>query len=93
MEREHFFLNTNSSELLRGIIEDVARVHNMLNYIFRIIAESLTVTAIAVFIFKTDYIMTSCVILMVVFCLILVSLLLQKDEKRRGKNGFDARRC
>lgn len=86
MDRDYvFFLNTNSSELLRGISEDVARVHTVLNNLFKMITDLLTIFAICLFIIYTDILMALSVIVLAGGSLIVISLLFRKRMKALGK--------
>lgn len=80
-----FFINTGSGNILRGMINDVVGVYTVLNDIFRILAESLTVLAIGIFIFCiTDAIMTLSVFLMAIGCIAIITLIFKKQLKRYG---------
>lgn len=49
-----YFLNTNSSEILRGCGNDIGSVYTILSYLITIITECLTVLMIGIFIIWTD---------------------------------------
>lgn len=86
MDRDYiFFLNTNSSELLRGISEDVARVHTVLNNLFKMVTDLLTIFAICLFIICTDVLMALSVIALAGGSLVVISLLFRKRMKELGK--------
>lgn len=49
-----FFLNTNSSILIRGINSDVNAVYNVLLNVFQMVGELLTILMVGLFLIKTD---------------------------------------
>ncbi|MBD5522965.1 MAG: ABC transporter ATP-binding protein [Lachnospiraceae bacterium] len=79
-----FFVQVNTSELLRGIMGDVSAVYQMMHHAFRVIAEILTSFAIIVFIVKTDFMMAVSVIVLAVICFVSVVLGFRKPMQRLG---------
>lgn len=80
-----FFISTGSGDILRGLINDIVGVYTMLNDVFRILAESLTVLMIGIFIFCiTDALMTLSIFAMAIGCIILVTFIFKKQLKRYG---------
>lgn len=49
-----YFLNVNSSEILRGCSTDTANVYNILDYLFVVVSELLAIMLIGFFIIYTD---------------------------------------
>lgn len=79
-----FFSQTNTSDLLRGIIADVTAVYQMMYNAFRVIAELLTTIAIVIFIMKTDIRMSLCVIALAAICFVVVVLGFRKPMRKMG---------
>lgn len=79
-----FFVQVNTSDLLRGIMGDVSAVYQMMYHIFRVIAELFTSFAIIVFIIKTDVMMAVSVIVLAGVCFLGVVLGFRKPMQRLG---------
>lgn len=79
-----FFVQVNTSELLRGIMGDVSAVYQMMYHIFRVIAELFTSIAIVAFIIKTDFMMAVSVIVLAGICFVGVVLGFRKPMQRLG---------
>ncbi len=80
-----FFTQINSSELLRGVGEDVNRVYNMLSNSFRIMTEALTSTMICAFIVYSDVIMAISVMILAITCFSVISYLFKDRMKKMGR--------
>ena len=80
-----FFVNTNSSEMLRGINEDVYGVYAILEYFFKIMMEGLTVAVIAIFLVITDPTMALGIILVAAICFSAITFGLKKKMAFLGK--------
>lgn len=87
-----FFLNTNSSEIIQGIGGDVSGVHQILLNFFTLIAETLTVIIIGIFLFTTDAIMTMGAMMLAFICLLAVVFGFKNKMKRAGSNAREASR-
>lgn len=79
-----FFVQVNTSDLLRGIMGDVSAVYQMMYHAFRVIAELLTSFAIIIFIMITDFKMALSVIVLAGVCFIAVVLGFRKPMQRLG---------
>ncbi len=79
-----FFVQVNTSDLLRGIMGDVSAVYQMMYHIFRVVAELFTSIAIIVFIIKTDVMMAVSVIILAGVCFAGVVLGFRKPMQRLG---------
>lgn len=79
-----FFVQVNTSDLLRGIMGDVSAVYQMMYHIFRVIAELFTSFAIVIFIIKTDVMMAVSVIILAGVCFVGVVLGFRKPMQRLG---------
>ena len=84
-----FFIKSNTNDLYRGITGDVAGIYNILNFGFRLIAESITVVCICLYMFITDWIMA---IFVAAFALISVLIIMLFGKKKMRKLGEDYRK-
>ncbi len=82
-----FFLNTNSSEMMRGIGGDVGGVYQILLNVFTLVAESLTITALAVFLLMTDVFMTVGAMTLAFLCLMATVLGFKNTMKKAGERA------
>lgn len=80
-----FFLNATSAELMRGVINGIQNTYTGLCQIFKLFAETLTLTAICIYIMVSDFFMALCVMLLALICLLVVALICQKWVKRWGE--------
>lgn len=80
-----FFVNTNSSEIIRGINDDVYGVYAILEYFFKMLMEGLTVVVIAIFLAIMDPIMALGVIVVAVICFSVITFGLKKQLTSIGK--------
>lgn len=85
-----FFLNTNSSEILRGISTDVSGVYQILLNSFTLIAETLTVIILGIFLITTDMIMTIGALTLAFFCLLAIFWGFKNRMKKAGRNVREA---
>lgn len=82
-----FFLNTNSSEMMRGIGGDVGGVYQILLNVFTLVAESLTITVLAVFLLMTDVFMTVGAMTLAFLCLVATILGFKNAMKKAGERA------
>lgn len=82
-----FFLNTNSSEMMRGIRGDVGGVYQILLNVFTLVAESLTITVLAVFLLMTDVFMTVGAMTLAFLCLVATILGFKNAMKKAGERA------
>lgn len=85
-----FFLNTNSSEVIRGIGSDVVGVHQILLNFFTLVAEILTIIVLGIFLFMTDPFMTAGAMILAFVCLVAIIFAFKDKIKKAGKNARDA---
>lgn len=85
-----YFLNTNSSEIIRGIGSDVVGVHQILLNFFTLVAEVLTIIVLGAFLFMTDPFMTVGAMTMAFACLLTIVVGFKDRIKRVGKNAREA---
>lgn len=85
-----FFLNTNSSEILRGIGGDVAGVYQILLNFFTLIAETLTVIILGIFLVTTDVVMTIGAMTLAFLCLMAIIFGFKNKMKKAGRKAREA---
>ena len=85
-----FFLNINSSEILRTCNSDVTAVYAILGCVFDIAAEGLSVGLIGIFIFYTDPFMAAAALLLVTFVGGVIIFLYKPIMKRMGRKEMSA---
>ena len=79
-----FFVQVNTSDLLRGIMGDVSAVYQMMYHAFRVFAEMSTSLAIIVFLMIRNIGMALSVILLAGICFVAVVLGFRKPMQRLG---------
>lgn len=87
-----FFINTHSSEILRGIGGDVAGVYQILLNFFTLIAETLTVIILGIFLITTDAVMSIGAMALAFFCLMAIIFGFKNRMKKAGRNAREAAR-
>lgn len=85
-----FFLNINSSEILRTCNNDVSGVYTVLGCIFDVVAEGLSVGIIGIYIFFTDPFMAAAAMLLVAFFGGVIIFLYKPIMKRLGRKEMSA---
>lgn len=80
-----FFLNVNSAEILRGISSDVFGTFSILQNLFRILSESLTIIMIGIFIIYTDPFMAGGILSLAIICFVIITLSFKPVLSRVGK--------
>ena len=80
-----FFLNSNVSELLRGVGGDVSGLYNVVFQSFKIIAEGLTAACICIYIMVTDFYMALAVAGIGFLCVLLILLVFKNKMTKYGK--------
>ncbi len=79
-----FFLNTNSSIILRGIGTDVSGVYKMIVSAFELIASVITMALLGCFLLWTDYAMAIGALALAAACLLAVVLGFKEKLKQAG---------
>ena len=87
-----YFLNTNSSEILRGINPDVEGVYLILLDFFTLIAEILTVIVLGIFLMMTDVWMTVGAMALSFLCLLAIFGGFKDRMKQAGKKVREAKK-
>lgn len=86
-----YFLNVNSSEIMRGCNEDIAGVYTILSNAFGIIAETVNVTVIGIFLIYMDPVISLSVIGLMVLAMLGIILFFKPVMKRMGKKNMRAK--
>lgn len=84
-----FFLSRNTSELLRGVINDANGVYVILNQVLRMIVDVMTICMICIYILLTDFMLAWIMVALAGFCLI---LLLGFFKGKMQKYGQESRK-
>lgn len=82
-----FFLDTNSSEIIRGIGSDVGGVYQILLNFFMLLTDGLTVIAMGIFLFMSDAFMTVAAMTLAFVCLIVTIFGFKNRMKKAGSNA------
>lgn len=80
-----FFVNTNSSVILRGINSDSSASYVVLDCLFQLIGETITIIMIGVFLFVTDWLVALCALTIAAVCFLLIVQGFRKKVKKVGK--------
>ena len=80
-----FFLGVESGEILRVIQSDVTNTYVLLTTVLGMFTESVVALAISITIFVIDPLMTTFVIVMMVFAVIVISRLVKPILKKKGE--------
>lgn len=83
-----FFLNMGTSELLRGMNENISNTYQVLYQSLKILAEIFTLICICVYIMTTDLIMALAVSILAVFCLLAVIFGFRKWTRKSGEINY-----
>lgn len=84
-----FFINANSSLILRGCSNDVQCVYNIVDYLITILAQALNALLIGIFLIYTDSIIAVGAIGLMVFVLLGIVLIFRPTIKRAGKRNME----
>ena len=79
-----FFVNTNSSEIMRGIGSDVGSVKDALEVVFNTLTNALTLVLLAVFLLYTDFYMAAVFLIVSFVCMYFLLVLLKKKVSVLG---------
>lgn len=85
-----FFINTNSSYIMRGIAGDVSSVYQIILCGFQIIAEAANVILIGGFLIKTDPMIASLSMAVALVCFLGITIGFKGIMKRAGKKMREA---
>lgn len=85
-----FFLNTNSSIILRGIGGDISGVYQILLHCFTIFAELLNVVILGAFLFISDFFMAASAMILALICFMAIIFGFKGKMKRAGQEARSA---
>ena len=85
-----FFVNTNSSIIMRSIGGDVTGTNLILDSFFKLVVEALSCTLISIYIFVADTVMALGVLGVAAICFIMITLAFKKRTSSLGHEQFEA---
>ncbi|MCQ2520971.1 MAG: ABC transporter ATP-binding protein/permease [Lachnospiraceae bacterium] len=80
-----YFLNVNSSELIRGVTTDVDQLFQLINNILSVASNGITAIAIIVFLAISNIWMTLTIALILGICLCIIIFGLQRKNRKNGR--------
>ena len=80
-----YFMNANSSDILRGCSDDIAHFYHVLSDLFALIMELATTIVICIYLVITDAFTAICVILLIFLTILGLTMFLKPTVKRLGK--------
>lgn len=83
-----FFLNTGTSELLRGMSENISSTYQVLYQALKILAEILTLICICIYIMMTDFMMALVVSMLAALCLLAVIFGFRRWTRKSGEINY-----
>lgn len=85
-----FFVETNSSELLRGLDNDIVGVYETILQIFSAISAGMVILVLSVFIIRTDIFMALSLLGIATLCVCIIFLVFKRTISRSGKENREA---
>ena len=82
-----FFVENNSSRLLRGVNTDVSSVYSIVNQLVILLVKTLTIVCITVFIIVSTPFLAIPLFVLVIFCFVLTQLIFRKPMQKYGKKA------
>lgn len=79
-----FFLNTNYGQYVRGILGDTGAIYVVISSAFNFFSAALTMIFICIFMFYTDWIMASSVLVLAIICVLLIFFFFRKKMYETG---------
>lgn len=79
-----FFVNNNTGNIIRGVTSDTGSVIAIIDYVFHIFTEGLTMLLLGIFVLYADIYMTLGVVLIGALCFGVIVLLLKRKMSRLG---------
>lgn len=80
-----FFLNKNFGQLNRGVVGDTSSAFLVINAVFKLLSESLTILLICILMFVSDWQMAIVIVVMALLCLILIYFIFRKNMYKTGQ--------
>ncbi|SEG15905.1 ABC-type multidrug transport system, ATPase and permease component [Butyrivibrio sp. Su6] len=91
MQRPYeFFVETNSSEIVRGVGSDIGCVKDALGTLFDLVTQVLTLILIAIFLAYTDLTMAACLLFISLLCMFFLVYVLRIKISNLGKEQREA---
>lgn len=85
-----FFVETNSSELLRGLDNDIVGVYETILQIFSAISAGMVILVLSVFIIRTDIFMALSLLGIAILCVCIMFLVFKRIISQSGKENRKA---
>ena len=85
-----FFTNTNSNIIFRGINGDINGTYKVLNNMYGLLSDCITILMIGIFLIAMDWMMALLALLLATGCLILVVAVFKNKMKEAGKISREA---
>lgn len=82
-----FFVNNNSSALLRGVGYDVSCVYTIVNQFINALVKAFTILCITLFIILSTPFLAVPLIILVIFCFFLIQIIFRKPMRKYGKEA------
>lgn len=84
-----FFVENNSSRLIRGISTDVNSVQAVVSSFFSFICKVLIIACMMLFIIISNPIMAAWIVVLILFCFIISQLIFRRPMRRFGESSRD----
>lgn len=85
MKRNYsYFINMKTADLIRGVGYDCSGVHEVISQGFKLLTEGLTAVCICIFIFYTDFVMASGIVVILGLLLLFLITIFRKKMKQLG---------
>lgn len=85
-----YFLDVNSSKVLRGVNDDVNGVYMIVEYFFNFISEILTILLISIYLCMTDFGMALGVLIIALCCFLSITTIFRRLLKNVGLKNREA---
>lgn len=85
-----FFVNTNSSIILRGINSDTSAVYQILLSFFQMVGECLTIALLSVFLITIDVVVAICALILAGLCFVFIVVVFKGRMKKTGHEARSA---
>lgn len=82
-----FFVNNNSSRLIRGISSDIISVQNVITHFFSFIGKVLIIACMTIFIIVKTPVIALWILFLVIFCFAISQIIFRKPMRRFGQSS------
>lgn len=79
-----FFVNSNSTEVMRGVIDDIENIFSIMQSLFTLMAECFTVALIVIYMIRMDWIMALGIIIIAGTLLLMLTMCFKNILNREG---------